>query len=134
MMYESLIHRHGRDYDLKAFSIMSNHVHVVFKPYLSERSLIEIRENHRTRFESSEPTLAAIMQCLKGYTARSANKILNRSGVFWEAERYDHEVRNTEEFFRIVRYVLQNPVKAGLVNSWQEWEWNWLAEDLRDYL
>ncbi|MFT3742951.1 MAG: hypothetical protein QM785_01535 [Pyrinomonadaceae bacterium] len=133
MIYESLIHRHGKEYDLKAFSIMSNHVHAVFKPYLSERSLIETREGHRTRFESSEPTLAVIMRSLKGYTARTANKILNRSGSFWEAESYDHEVRNNEEFFRIVKYVLQNPVKAGLVDSWQRWEWNWVADDLRHY-
>ncbi len=133
MVYESLLHRNGRDYDLRAFCIMSNHVHVVFKPYLTERSLIEVRDDHRTRFESSEPTYPVIMRSLKGYTARNANKILNRSGQFWEPESYDHEVRNSEEFFRIIRYVLQNPAKARLVDSWEKWEWNWLAEDLRDF-
>lgn len=69
------------------------------------------------------------MQSLKGYTAHEANKILNRTGQFWEEESYDHEVRNDEELDRIVKYVLNNPVKAGLVKDWREWQWSWLREE-----
>jgi len=65
------------------------------------------------------------MKSLKGYTAREANKVLNRTGAFWEEESYDHEIKDGEEFGRVVRYVLNNPVKAGLVNHWSEWPWNY---------
>jgi len=68
------------------------------------------------------------MQSLKGYTARHANKILGREEKFWQDESYDHEVRDEEELARIVKYVLNNPVKAGLVNNWQDWKWNWLRK------
>ncbi|HUR98602.1 MAG TPA: hypothetical protein VMZ26_11110 [Pyrinomonadaceae bacterium] len=71
------------------------------------------------------------MKSIKGYTAREANKILNRKGSFWEAESYDHEVADDEEFNRIVRYVLNNPVKAGLVKDWRDWKWNWRNGDNR---
>lgn len=65
------------------------------------------------------------MQSLKGYTAHEANRTLNRKGQFWEAESYDHIVRDEAEFARIINYVVNNPVKAGLVNDWREWKWSW---------
>ncbi|MEK7725062.1 MAG: transposase [Acidobacteriota bacterium] len=125
---DSLKYRDGKVYHLKAFCIMSNHVHVVFKPLLDEKSLKEVEGSSPLKFVSSEPALAEIMQSLKGYTAHEANKILNRSGKFWEEESYDHEVRNEEELSRIVKYVLNNPVKAGLVKDWRDWKWNWLRD------
>ncbi len=125
---ESLKYRDGKVYKLHCFCVMSNHVHVVFTPFLNERSLTEVQYSNPLKFESSEPTLGEIMQSLKGYTAHEANKILNRQGQFWEVESYDHEVRNEEEFGRIVKYVLNNPVKAGLVKNWQDWQWNWLSK------
>ena len=76
-------------------------------------------------YETVDLTLAVIMKSLKGYTAHEANRILNRRGTFWEAESYDHFVRNDAEYDRIVRYVLNNPVKAGLVKNWRDWKWNW---------
>ncbi|MBA3634415.1 MAG: hypothetical protein H0W58_16660 [Acidobacteria bacterium] len=128
LVSESMKYRDGKVYKLICFCIMSNHVHVVFTPLLNEQSLTEVKYSNPLRYESSEPTLGAIMQSLKGYTAHEANKILNRAGQFWEVESYDHEVRNGEELDRIVKYVLNNPVKAGLVKNWRDWQWNWLAE------
>jgi putative transposase len=125
---ESLKYRDGKVYKLRCFCIMSNHVHVVFTPFLNEQSLTEIKYSNPLRFESSAPVLGEIMQSLKGYTAHEANKLLNRTGQFWDVESYDHEVRNAEEFDRIVKYTLNNPVKAGLVKNWQDWQWNFLAK------
>jgi putative transposase len=60
------------------------------------------------------------MQSLKGHTARQANKLLARTGTFWQEESYDHYVRNSEAHQRIVHYIRQNPVKAGLVSRSEE--------------
>lgn len=128
LVADSLKYRDGKVYTLIAFCIMSNHVHVVFTPLLNEKSLTEVAASNPLRHESRELTLGAIMQSLKGYTAHEANRILNRTGQFWEIESYDHQVRNAEELDRIVKYVLHNPVKAGLVKNWRDWKWNWLAE------
>ena len=57
------------------------------------------------------------MQSLTGYTAWKANRLLGRSGAFWHHESYDHAVRNVSEWQRIITYVLNNPVKAGLVDD-----------------
>ncbi|MFC2029623.1 transposase [Chloroflexota bacterium] len=107
-------HRDGRTYNLHAFCIMPNHVHLVCTP-LEER-------------EGEFHSLAAILHSLKLYTAREANKLLGRRGSFWQHESYDHVVRDGDEFSRIVTYVLNNPVKAGLTVMWEDWRWAYSSE------
>ena len=74
-------------------------------------------------------TLSSIMQSLKGYTAWKANRLLGRSGAFWHHESYDHAVRNASEWQRIITYVLNNPVKAGLVDEWEKWRWSYYRQE-----
>jgi len=112
LVAESLHYRDGRVYTLHAFCIMPNHVHLVCTPL--EKS------------DGTYHSLTAILHSLKRYTAREANRILGRGGAFWQAESYDHVVRDEREFRRIIAYVLNNPVKAGLVSTWEEWPWNYL--------
>ena len=68
------------------------------------------------------------MQSLKCHTARQANKILGSEGAFWRDESYDHVIRDGEEHARIIHYVLENPVKAGLASNWDEWQWRYCEE------
>jgi putative transposase len=99
-------------YTLDCYCIMSNHAHVVLTPLARENG-----EYHG---------LSKIMQSLKGCTARRSNQILGRSGRFWQPESYDHIVRDEAELERIRKYVVNNPVKAGLADSWHEWPWTFL--------
>lgn len=111
LIADSLHHRDGEVYNLLAYCIMPNHVHIVFSPLPDS--------------DDRYPSVTAIMQSLKAYTAREANKLLDRQGQFWQRESYDHWVRNSDELRRIVRYVIDNPVKANLVNHWQDWPWTY---------
>ena len=117
--------RDGKIYRLDVYCIMSNHVHVVFEPLLNERSLSEKPTTKGLMYESKEPPLEVIMHSLKSFTSSEANKLLQRTGQFWEAESYDHVVKDATEFTRIKSYVLNNPVKAGLVKHWCDWPWSW---------
>jgi REP element-mobilizing transposase RayT len=112
---EALHHRDGKTYRLDAYSIMPNHVHSVFAP---------LAQNNTPQ------SLSSIMHSLKRNTAKRANQILSRSGAFWEHESFDHYIRNRAEGNRIIKYVLQNPVKAGLVKTREEWPWNYVREPL----
>ena len=70
---------------------VTNHVHVLFKPYLSERELQEtFDETGHLAFVGEHPGLSRIMQALKGRSARECNVILSRTGAFWEHESFDH--------------------------------------------
>jgi REP element-mobilizing transposase RayT len=123
---ESLFHRDGKVYRLDAFSIMPNHVHTVIKPLPVGRQQQEMTEcNLRNREEVKYHSLATIMQSLKGYTALQANRHLGHEGEFWAHESYDHWVRDNDEWQRIIAYVLNNPLKAGLVKDWRDWKWSY---------
>jgi REP element-mobilizing transposase RayT len=112
---DSLRWRDGRDYELDAYAILANHVHCVFTPLADPDG----------RWRS----LSRIMQSLKGYTAHEANRLLGREGAFWAHESYDHCVRDHDEWRRLINYTLDNPVKAGLTDRWQDWPWSWLRAD-----
>lgn len=70
------------------------------------------------------------MHSLKRHTAQQANQVLGRSGIFWAHESFDHYIRDGAERRRIIEYVLQNPVKAGLAKRWQDWPWNYVRTAL----
>jgi hypothetical protein len=78
----------------------------------------------------SRGALSLILFSIKRYTAREANKILGRKGAFWQHESYDHVVRDGNELSRIIRYVKENPVKAGLVNDWKDWKWSYVRKEV----
>lgn len=112
IVFQSLLFNNGKQYDLHAFCIMSNHVHVLLTAKKGARQLFRIMQTH------------------KSYTAIMGNRILSRSGQFWELESYDHLVRNNLSFQRILRYILNNPVKVRLVQRWQDWPNSWVSPEL----
>ena len=125
---ETMHYRDGKVFDLHAFCIMSNHVHAIFEPLSRSECHSDIRKSgwQPDRNESEyHSDLHKIMQSLKRHTARQANILLGREGAFWQDESYDHVIRDSEEYTRIINYVLENPVKAGLVSKWDEWRWTY---------
>ena len=98
----ALNHFNDTRYTLHAWCVMPNHVHVIVQPL----------GNH---------PLPAILKSWKGFTALEANRLLDRSGEFWQPEYYDHLVRDEADLERTVRYIQDNPLRAGL----QNWRWVW---------
>jgi len=99
----------GKDYELICYCIMSNHVHMI------------VCKTSRILYQ--------ILQTLKRFTAREANKALNRDGKFWQKESYDNLIRSRNELSNKIQYVLNNPVKARLVNSWEDWEFSYCRKE-----
>ena len=96
---DAILRFEGERFELAAWCVMPNHVHLLIKP-LGEHSLPDI------------------LQGMKLFSAKEANKVLGREGAFWQKESYDHIIRDGEELAMQKRYVLKNPGKAGLV----DWE------------
>jgi putative transposase len=93
-----------RFYELHAWVVMPNHVHLLILPQVS---------------------LPQITHWIKGRTARETNRLLGRAGEpFWQHESYDHWVRNEREHQRIAAYIEENPVSAGLAATPEDWPWS----------
>ena len=100
-----------------AYVVMVNHLHLLLRPKL-------IGAPKQSSIDSFVP-LSSITKRIKGYTAREANRILQRTGKnFWQQESFDHWPRDEDEFFRIIAYIENNPVKAGLVREAKDWPWS----------
>lgn len=95
LVERALRHFDRERYALGHFVVMPNHVHALVTPCPSH-------------------DLSEVLQTWKSYTAHEANKLLNRTGKFWQDETFDHIVRNETQLHRFERYVLGNPAMAGL--------------------
>ncbi len=110
-------HHNKIRYDLLAYCVMPNHVHVLFNPLKQSDGDIY--------------PLARITYSWKRFTATKINRILKRSGALWQQESYDHMVRDESELRSMMQYIIDNPVKAGLVDKWEDWYGTWIHEDYR---
>jgi REP element-mobilizing transposase RayT len=138
MVHDAILFQDKKQYDLIAHCIMPNHVHMVFdvttvgrlteSTLKASTRLDEITKPVEGRDGVSTYIVTRILESLKKYTALRANRILRRSGPFWQHESYDHVVRDDNDVSRIVDYVLMNPVSAGLVDSCEKWPWGYLKE------
>lgn len=96
---DAIMRFEGERFELGAWCVMPNHVHLVIKPLGAH-------------------SLSSILQGMKSFSAKKANELLGREGAFWQKESYDHIIRDGEEYAKQTRYVLGNPEKAGLV-GWE---------------
>lgn len=114
---ESIHYRNGKQYDLYAYCIMSNHVHMVFQ-HIDENSEKKLEGTNQ---QSVKFPITEILGSLKKFTARKCNQVLNRNGSFWQAENFDRLIRNNSELENCILYTLNNPVKAKLISDWRQW-------------
>ena len=70
-------------------------------------------------------SLAEIMDAVKGASAHKVNKLLDRKGRVWQVESFDHVVRSSENLDAKIAYLLENPVRAGLVDERADYPWLW---------
>jgi REP element-mobilizing transposase RayT len=92
----------GEECLLYAWTIMPNHLH----------ALVEVAD---------ETELWRLIRSWKGPTARQANQMLRRRGSFWFREYHDRYVRTADHFVAALRYIDENPVRAGLCRTSDEW-------------
>ncbi len=113
---------HPENYHLHAYCLMSNHGHLL----IDQQDIPEpppIEGKHYT-------SLSHAMRLLKGRSGYACAALLGRKGAFWQHESYDHVVRNEKELMRILNYIVNNPVKAGLINDWRDWPYTYVNPSL----
>jgi len=102
MVEESLLYFDGERYSIHSWVVMPNHVHGLITP-------------------KEQISLSDILHSWKSYTAKEANRILGRKGRFWQDEYFDRYIRSAGHFKEMVKYIEENPVKAGLCRKAEDW-------------
>ena len=92
---DSLHHFDGDRYELADFVVMPNHVHVLMAP-IGRHSVV------------------AACKSWKQFTATRINDLLGTTGHFWQSESFDHLIRSEGQLDKTVRYIHDNPSRAGL--------------------
>jgi len=83
----------------------------------------------RVRSHAGAYSLAA-QRTGKGYAGRCAEvvevsrRLIGDAEHFWQKRYYDFNIRNYPQFVEKLRYIHRNPVKAGLCERPEQWEWS----------
>jgi hypothetical protein len=75
-------------------------------------------------------SIPEITRTIKSESAHQINTALARRGRVWQDESFDHVLRGDESLRKKALYILENPVRAGLVRSAREYRWLWWDEKL----
>ena len=79
--------------------------------------------------QTGSEELSVVMNDFKGSTAHRLNRSLGLSGRFWQPGFYDRALRREEDRKQVARYLIANPLRAGLVSSigeYPHWDSIWL--------
>jgi putative transposase len=104
IMQSALRYFDGDRYDLQAWCVMPNHVHVVFVP-------------------SQDALLGNIVKSWKHSVAWRINKLRSTRGSVFAPDYFDRYIRNLRQSETAIHYVEANPVKAGLCGRASDWPW-----------
>ena len=93
-----------RDYRLYGYCLMPDHLHVLLSPAASG---------------------VAVMDWLQSFKGFTTNAYMKRGGKppLWQRSAYDHVCRSEETAEKVLTYIVNNPVDAGLVDRWEDWPW-----------
>jgi putative transposase len=108
LIMSTLRHFEGLRYELYAFVIMQDHVHVLIKPFKKYR-------------------VQDLIHSWKSFTAHKFRRDYGRRVPIWQEEYFDRIVRDEKEFLDKTQYILNNPLKR-----WPEVEdypWVWVKEN-----
>ncbi len=92
VVFRAIEHFNGDRYDLSAYVVMNDHVHVLFTPTSSHR-------------------VEDLVRAWKSFTANLLQRTTGRAGRVWQDEYFDRVIRDEDELFDKAKYIVDNPWK-----------------------
>ena len=99
--------RRSRPFEIDAIVVMPDHLHWLL--------------------ELGDTPLPVLIQALKSRSARAVNASTGRSGPVWQAGYFDRRIRCESDMRAQARYILENPVRRGLVERIEDYQAAWCA-------
>ncbi len=109
---DACLFTHKKSHYLHVAVVMPDHVHMIFTPLvdMSRKAVV---------------SLAEIMKPIKSFSSHQITKRFGVKSPVWQEESFDHVARSWDSLEAKIDYVLQNPVRRGLVARWQDYPWLW---------
>jgi putative transposase len=103
-IFESALERVRRGFRLHVYgyAVMPEHVHLLL----------------------SEPQHGTLADALKSLKQGVSRRLIAEAEHFWQKRYYDFNIRNHAQFVEKLRYIHRNPVKRGLCERAEHWEWS----------
>jgi REP element-mobilizing transposase RayT len=93
--------------ELLAACLMPDHLHMLARPRSVDiHTFVGRWKSHTTR---------------RAWTA-------GHVGPLWQPKMWDRTVRDSDDLAATFAYILDNPVRSGLVDTWEAWPWSWASE------
>jgi len=124
-------HFDGKCYDLIAWVVMPNHVHVLIKP-LHGCSLAKIVQSWKSFTARKILSLNQSRASARG--SQDTHSVPVASKPFWMREFWDRYMRDENHLLKTVEYIHNNPVKAGLIEQPDQWLWSSAAEGKESFV
>jgi putative transposase len=106
IVLEPLLHyRSEGKYRLHSFVLMPDHFHLILTP-------------------GTDTTLERALQLIKGGSSRKISQALTFHFPVWQRSFTDHRIRDGRDYEAHVRYIEENPVKAGFVQQANQYRWS----------
>jgi len=124
-------HFDGQRYELVAYVVMPNHVHVLIKTYegfpLSEvvHSWKSFTAHAIAKYLKRCGRDACAPLLIEGWDARAPTPTPTK---VWQNDYFDRFIRDERHFAQAIAYIHENPVKAGLCGQPNEWPWSSIHE------
>jgi REP-associated tyrosine transposase len=126
-IFESALERVRRSFRLQVYGyvVMPEHVHLLLSEPQREGAPFKPGFGLSGGVQSvSEPQLDTLADALKSLKQGVARRLLGDADHFWQKRYYDFNIRNYPQFVEKLRYIHRNPVKRGLCERPEDWEWS----------
>jgi putative transposase len=94
----------GKGVNCYSYCLMPDHLHLQLSP--------------------KNENLIVLINGWKSYTANRL-RMIGLEGSCWQRSFYDHALRKDEDIQGVAEYIVNNPVRRGLVKNWREYPYSW---------
>ena len=101
----------GKLYNLLAYCVMPNHVHLLIQPLEQESGCFS--------------RISETVKRIKSYTSKQIKALNHCESAVWRADYFDRYIRDEKDMYNVVTYILNNPLKAGLAEEQTEWPYSY---------
>lgn len=104
------------------FQVFETMLHESLKENKSDVEIYLFMPDHAHFLLRGTIDSADVLNAMKVFKLKSGYWLSqHHSSIHWQKDFYDHVIRKEDDVPKHIRYILYNPVRAGLVEDWKNY-------------